>query len=671
MNVATTSIKGATAVIVGLFLPFFVFAHEVDILAKSYPLEKIAAIVESVDEFRLYPIIGERKRWQSIPQEVQKELVVRGEQVLGYRYEGVPASVLFEDTRNGSYDKSAGLQYAARRNLLDMVLAESVENEGRFLTAIVDIIWAISEESSWPTLSHYYLHKEGDEAKLVLALPDVTDPVVDLWAAETAKNFAWIYHVLGEKFDEMSPRINNRIKYEVKRRVLNPLKARDDFWWMGFSGGNNGIVNNWNSWISSNWLPAILLIEDREEQAASIHKLLRVVDQLINRYADDGGLDEGPAYWERAGGSLFDILTTLHAWSGGQIDVFDHPKIQNVIHYIHRAHIHDRYAVNFSDAPPKLSPDVASLYHMGQVFDDERLKQFAATFADHDIRLGSRKIQFQTQGGRDLDRLMFRLFYVDDDFNEIEASAPYTRDVWFEGIQQMMARSEAGSPEGFFVAAKGGHNNESHNHNDVGNFIIYQDGLPVIIDVGPEHYTLKTFGKDRNTLWNIKSDYHTAPTINGQLQAAGQQYAATDVSYSSSDTHAQVTMDIASAYPEEAEIDYWQRKIELDRKQGVTLEENYRLHRVKGGKDTSLNFVTLRKVSDSDAGLLLQMPGAESVNMKFDRALFDARVETIELTDGTMRENWAQEQLYRIVLTPRKLKKEGGWVIQFTGQFTH
>ena len=671
MNATTMGIKGASAILAGLLLSFSVFAHEVDILAKSYPLDKIAAIVESVDEFRLYPGIGERKRWQSIPQELRKELVARGENVLDYRYQGLPASVLFEDTRNGSYSKSAGLQHAARRNLLDLVLAEAVENESRFLTAIVDIIWAISEESSWPTLSHYYLHKEGDEAKLSLALPDVSDPVVDLWAAETAKNFAWIYHVLGEKFDEMSPRINNRIKYEVKRRVLNPLKVRDDFWWMGFSGGNHGIVNNWNSWISSNWLPAILLIEDREEQAESIHKLLRVVDQLINRYADDGGLDEGPAYWERAGGSLFDILTTLHAWSGGQINVFDHPKVQNIIHYVHRVHIHDRYVVNFSDAPPKLSPHVPSLYHMGQVLNDERLKQFAAIFADHDIRKGSRRIQFQTQGGRDMDRLMFPLFYMDDDFNEIEASAPYARDVWFEGIQQMLARSEAGSPEGFFAAAKGGHNNESHNHNDVGNLVIYHDGLPVIIDVGPEHYTLKTFGKDRHTLWNIKSDYHTVPTINGQLQATGQQYAATDVSYSSDDARARITMDIASAYPEEAAIDYWQRNIELIRKQGITLEENYRMHRVEGKNATSLNFVTPREVSDTDAGLLLKVPGAEPVHMRFDHALFDARVETIELTDGKMRENWAQEQLYRIVLTPRKLTKEGGWVIQFTAQLIH
>ena len=35
-----------------------------------------------------------------------------------------------------------------------------------------------------------------------------------------------------------------------------------------------------------------------------------------------------------------------------------------------------------------------------------------------------------------------------------------------------------------FVAAKGGFNNESHNHNDVGTFSLYVNTIPVIIDAG-------------------------------------------------------------------------------------------------------------------------------------------------------------------------------------------
>ena len=50
----------------------------------------------------------------------------------------------------------------------------------------------------------------------------------------------------------------------------------------------------------------------------------------------------------------------------------------------------------------------------------------------------------------------------------------------------MTARVTERSSDGFYVAAQGGHNAESHNHNDVGNFIVFLNGKPVIVDVGVE-----------------------------------------------------------------------------------------------------------------------------------------------------------------------------------------
>ena len=632
-------------------------AEELNILSKRYPLEKIQALVDQIDSFTLFPAASERERWEALPETTKATLIARGEAALGYRYTGLPASVLLDDTRQADYNPSAHIQNQARRKLVDLVLAEATENQSRFMSAIVDLIWAISEESSWPTLSHYYLHKEGNKAKLELALPDVSDPVVDLWAAEVAKNFAWTYHLLADKFDAITPRINQRIKHEVKRRVLDPARLRDDFWWMGFSGGNGGIINNWNPWISSNWLPAVLLLEDRELKAQSIHKILRVVDQFINSYALDGGVDEGPAYWDRAGGSLFDVLTTLHAWSDGEINIFDHPKIQNIFRYIYRAHIHDSYAVNFTDAPARLTPSVFTLYHMGTILGDERLKAFAATFADNNTAdgLSRREIQYQTQGGRDLDRIMYPLFYLDDEFANQQPGAPYQRDVWFERVEHMFARSREGTHKGFFLAAKGGHNIESHNHNDVGNFIIYHDGEPVIIDVGPETYTLKTFGDDRYTLWNMRSDYHTLPTINGQLQAFGAEYRASDVNYEMNDNEAALSMDIANAYPAAAHINSWRRRVALKRDTGVTLEETINLAQING--KTTLHFITPHQVKVGENELILSKPGRQSIRMGLPESTFDVAIETIEIEDPVMMHSWQQDQLYRIVLTPVQQEK--------------
>src|SRR5690606_39553860 len=51
-------------------------------------------------------------------------------------------------------------------------------------------------------------------------------------------------------------------------------------------------------------------------------------------------------------------------------------------------------------------------------------------------------------------------------------ASPLLRDVWLSEIQVMAARDQGGTPDGFYLAAKGGNNHESHNHNDIGNFVV-------------------------------------------------------------------------------------------------------------------------------------------------------------------------------------------------------
>ena len=71
-------------------------------------------------------------------------------------------------------------------------------------------------------------------------------------------------------------------------------------------------INNWNPWVNSNWIVANLLMEkDPARRVASVWKSMRSVDKFIDSYKSDGGCDEGPSYWGRAGGSLFDYLEML------------------------------------------------------------------------------------------------------------------------------------------------------------------------------------------------------------------------------------------------------------------------------------------------------------------------------------------------------------------------
>ena len=74
---------------------------------------------------------------------------------------------------------------------------------------------------------------------------------------------------------------------------------------------------------------------------------------------------------------------------------------------------------------------------------------------------------------------------------------------------------------GFFVATKGGYNNESHNHNDVGSFSLYLNTMPVFIDAGVGTYTRRTFSSERYSIWTMQSNYHNLPLINGVAQRFG------------------------------------------------------------------------------------------------------------------------------------------------------
>ena len=227
-------------------------------------------------------------------------------------------------------------------------------------------------------------------------------------------------------------------------------------------------------------------------------------------------------------------------------------------------------------------------------------------------------------------------------------------------LNVMIARSGDGN-DGFYLAAKGGHNDESHNHNDVGNFIVYYDGRPVLIDAGAQTYTRKTFSSRRYELWNNQSAYHNVPTINGVLQQDGAPFAAKNVRYKANEKQVRFSLDIADAYPKEAQVKSWKRSLALNRGRNVELEEAYTLN--KFVEPFSLNFLTPIAADVSRAGVILFPFDGEMLTLKYDKRAFDARIETIAIEDSRLGRSWGDE-LYRIVLTSKNKDISGDFRIK-------
>ena len=617
--------------------------EESNILSETYPPQRLKNIVLSAEEWHPFPNASEHRAWQGLPVQVRTVHIQRAEKYLNGDWETPKASIFLEYVRDGNRSNYQRVSFNRRTQLAELVLGECIEGKGRFLDDIMNGVWTICEETYWGVPAHVGVQKRGE------GLPDVTEPTVDLFAAETCMLLAWTDYLVGDQLDRISPLIRERIHYEVERRILSVNLERDDFWWMGFDGR---IVNNWNPWICSNWLAAVLILEkDPERRIQSIHKILQCLDNFLNPYPRDGGCDEGPGYWNRAGGSLYDCLELLHSASKGRIDMFAHPLIKEIGRYIYRVYISHPYFINFADAAAKINADPSLIFRYGKSIGDRDMMGFGSFLAkkqnlSQDYVRGS----FGALG-----RVLPLVFHLDE-LLEAKPKEPLVQDFWLPELQVMGARSYEGSNKGFYVAAKGGHNAESHNHNDVGNFIVYADGYPAIIDVGVETYTAKTFNSQRYEIWTMQSAFHNLPTINGTMQQNGREYRAADVNCSRDENKVKFSQDISKAYPDEASIKSWRRSIVLNRGENVIIHDRYELGKVT--QNLQLTLMTWRRPEMGREGIIeLKNPedirDIKPVTVRYDKNKFRADLETIPLKDDRLQSSWG-EKLYRILLTAKE-----------------
>lgn len=625
-----------------------------NLLSGRYSEAEIQNVLSPITQWHPFPRIGDRESWQAIPSETRKEIVARGERALTAEWPLLPATLFLEYARTGNRTHYEHARSERRNKLQSLVLGECVENKARFLDEIVNGIWLTCEETFWGVPAHLGMQKAG------VGLPDVTEPVMDLFAAETSSLLAWADYLLGTRLDAVSNLARPRIQDEVQRRILTPGLKRNDFWWTGLDNDSHhrDKLNNWTPWISSNWLTSTLLLEtDSERRRQSVAKIMRILDLFINGYPDDGGCDEGPSYWGRAGGSLFDCLELLYSATNGAVNLYDERLIAEMGRYIYRAHIDNDYYMNFGDAPAKVHTPGNLVYRYGRRIHDPEMTAFGAYMA---IRENNGIGEFESLG-----RALPSLF----DLGELRA-APKTqalvRDVWLPDSQIMAARAQQDSAKGFYLGAKGGVNGRSHGHNDAGNFLIFLDGDPVIIDAGVESYTAKTFGPHRYDIWTMQSAYHNLPTIAGVMQKNGLTFRATDVTYKNGADVAEIRMNIASAYPPEAGLRRWIRTLQLDRKTNrVRLEESFELERA--APEIVLSLMTSRPVrSDGQGQLRLPASGQNIPDalLHYDAQRFTPKVETIEIKDDHLRSAWG-ERIYRILLTAQRPHMQETWQFDF------
>lgn len=631
------NILKATCVIFLMILSQPANSVERNLLEKSIPLDSLYSVICFDQSWVDYPAYKDRKAWKEKTSPEMREKIIRnGEKALKHKWTPDLASDYLAFKRTGEI-KTGRENHKA---LQALTMAELVEGKGRFIDAIVDGAWFLCE-TSWIHSAH--LGFQSDKS----GLPDRDEPTIELVVADIGAQMSWLHFFFKEEFDKISPLIDKRIVEEVKQRLIDPYFARNDYWWMGFSREQ---VNNWNPWINYNVLQALMLVEeDRERIRDGIWKLMQSTDFFFNMYHEDGACDEGPTYWSAASGYALKFLDLLKKVTRNKVDIFDEPLIHNMAQYIYRVHIGKNYFVNFADSSPKVYPIPSILFQFGKCIGDEKMKGFAAYIAKQNQSFSKGMNGYFATA---LDELFM--------YAEIQQYPPYEpliRDYWFKDTQICIARDREKTTDGFFFAAKGGHNQESHNHNDVGSCILYYDNNPILIDAGVGTYTRQTFGPERYSIWTMRSGYHNLPTINGMEQNNGKEYASSKQSYMMKSNKVSYMIDITDAYPKEAFVKNWIRTYNLIRGKKFIIEDEWNLLQNSG--TTCLNLLTCCSTEIDENMNLYLVDNGRVFQIEYNKSLFSIMTEHISLNDPKLKLSWNDSTLTRIKFIMKSQIKKG------------
>lgn len=495
-------------------------------------------------------------------------------------------------------------------------------------------------------------------------------------------------------------------------------------------------------WKSKHLLPSCKELHEIYDSA------VKSVHHFLSEYEEDGCCDEGAQYYSHAGLCLFGCLSILKSISesadltgaadsksalkdgsseksaafmsnlshgsdanasSGHLNSFrqefssEMEKIRNIATYIMKVHVGGEFYINFADCSPRAGRRGAREYLFGAFVHDSAMMNFASE--DY------RSLSWTERLNPSEENLWYHLLNAqchEKMMNQASVSfcdehKPMTPDAWFPSTGLMVARDSH-----YVLAAKAGDNADSHNHNDVGSFILYKDNRPFIIDLGVGSYTQKTFSKDRYDIWTMQSQYHNVPSFidsdgNIIMEHDGEEYRATDVEYHSgkitvtagnrtlqskkqseikpelheatdtllsppnaldtSSSEVSLSMSIHEAFPK---LDgEFRRKVSLRKKAstcpegeyyGVTVSDIY-----TGSYKFAENIITYDKpvavkvkdISTFNNSKYCYRITVGDIGSILVRGADDVRVEELPITDERLGETW-KHSCYRIVLSAIK-----------------
>ncbi len=457
------------------------------------------------------------------------EVIRRAEQYLSQPVPEQPDDLYLDFSRTGNRTRWQKVAFERRQRLTWLALAECMENKGRFLPKIEELIAVLCAEKCWVMPAH--------DRRLTNFNGTFID--VDLASSALAWNLATSDWLLGDK---LSAATRQLLREKVRKFVLDPCLAayRGTRWLDGWMKK----TNNWNAVCLAGVTGAALaLVESREERAEFIAAAELFSKNFLAGFTPDGYCSEGLGYWNYGFGHYVLLSETVRQATRGQLDLFARPEVKAPAEFGARIQIVGGVAPAFADCSVSAKPSPEIMWFVNRRLDlglraHDKLDGTVESFSGHwfGFLFESALFSFPNSASEMKPRSDERNYEVG-------------LRTWFDNAGILIARPAPGSACRMGVALKGGHNAEHHNHNDVGSYVVVVGKRAVLLDPGAETYTARTFSKDRYVSKLLNSFGHPVPVVAGQLQRTGREAQAKVLRTDFTDRADTFALDIASPYP--------------------------------------------------------------------------------------------------------------------------
>jgi len=484
---------------------------------KIYPTEAQLQMLRPLvpdGRFQPAPPISNRDYWQKVAATPSGKAWLKQAQADFAKRPEVPISdeVYREANLKGSRPMYKPKYYNTMERLEKFILAECMENTGRYLPRIEVYLRAIMDMKSWLHPNHDDKENSDLEGRRVS---------IDLGARKFGSDLALAEMLLG---DRLPAGLRSELAAQTQRRIIDSYlkscrgEAENNKWIKGSS--------NWNSVCTSGSVfVAIAMAQTGEERVAAVGCALNSMRQYLAGFGDDGYCSEGVGYWRYGFGHYLYLAQIISDYTSGRVDLFafDNPaRMRRIAEYPMNAEIQRGYYPTFSDTSVRPSGDSVDFPNLMTA------KYYGTPYRFEEVQE---------------DAVEQLIVWAMPGLPASSAASTLPSASIFKDIGMVVSRGGQAVPLSF--AFKAGHNAENHNHSDVGSYCLILGKEWVAGDSGGLAYIAGAFDADNpgRSSWG-----HPVPRVGGRLQSNGRSFHGRITEHEFTATHDRVVMDLKPAY---------------------------------------------------------------------------------------------------------------------------